>query len=344
MGLILLDTGGTGTPQAISANIDGTSSVTADLAVLHTLAATETGASTVTAAFTVFKEMVATPTGVCTVTANLTNSSAFGGVIDGSCSVTADLGVLKRLVGTTSAGVCTVSASLGSNAIVGSVCTGVATVAANLNVLYGFVASSLGNADASVNLRVHHSLETTITGLGTASVVNSATQLGFAATVTGTSTVTASLGKTFLLSSLSNLGIVAEYQRLIGILMLIHPDYQTELSTVPTQQTFAVVKKIVKGLFYVDLSGGGTVVSGQVKSGDGINHAQVVNVTVRTISDVPATMTVATGTALAGSGTNTLWLQTNSSGAFQINLSGTGQVLIESIPKQGVVMSTSLTL
>jgi len=144
--------------------------------------------------------------------------------------------------------------------------------------------------------------------------------------------------------AISDINLFAEYLRLIGILMLVDPGFQTELNTVPSQQTFTFVKKVVKGLFYVDISGGGAILNGQVRTGDGVAYNQQVNVSVRILGDTAITATASTGTILAGAGTKQLWILTDTNGAFVLNLTGTGAILVEMIPKQGVVMSQNITL
>lgn len=153
------------------------------------------------------------------------------------------------------------------------------------------------------------------------------------------------IAKGFILrSAISDINLFAEYLRLIGILMLVDPAFQTELNTVPSQQTFTFVKKVVKGLYYVDITGGGAILTGQVKTGDGVAYNAQVNVSVRLLGDTAISATASVGTILAGAGTKELWVLTNSSGAFALSLVGTGAILVEMIPKQGVVMSQNVTI
>jgi hypothetical protein len=132
---------------------------------------------------------------------------------------------------------------------------------------------------------------------------------------------------------------------LLGVLMLIDPAFVTELEATPANtQTYVFIKKVVKAIFYVAIAAVDNVLSCQVKTGDGINCNDVFNVCVRTISDVPSTITVTQGTAIAGAGTTTCWLQTTGFGTFQLEITGTGDVLVEMVSKQGLLMSVPLSL
>jgi hypothetical protein len=163
-------------------------------------------------------------------------------------------------------------------------------------------------------------------------------------THTDTANTNAVIAVVITRGAISDITMFAEYLRIIGILMLVDPSFQTELNTVPSQQTFTFVKKVVKGLFYVDIAGGGGSLTCQVKTGDGINYGHVVNVSVRLLSDTVASATVTGGTILAGAGTQEMWVQTDVAGAFTLQLVGAGTVLVEITPKQGVIMSQDLTI
>jgi hypothetical protein len=133
------------------------------------------------------------------------------------------------------------------------------------------------------------------------------------------------------------------FQDLSRILMLVHPTFQAELNTVTNQQTFTFVKKTVKGLYFVDIySVVGTTLACQVKTGDGANATSFVDVSVRTSSNNPFTVTVLDGEPLAGNGTAACAVRSSITGAFTVSVVGTGTVFVEMTPKEGVMMSVVL--
>jgi hypothetical protein len=262
----------------------------------------------------------------------------------GQASVSANLRVLHSLA-VTAVGISTVAASLSISSLVARV-TGSSTVSATLKSVIGLRATqSTGDGTVSGSLAVHHELAATAHGANTLTAAFSVLSKNSANIIVGQSTVTASLGRKVARTAVSNLSILAEYQRIVGILMLVDPGFQLELSTPPTAQTFTFVKKVVKGLFYVDIIAAGSALACQVKTGDGQNYNGVVDVSIRTISTgiVPAVIAVTSG-VLKATGAGACWLQTTSSGSFSISISGSGPVLVEAFPKQGVAMSTGLSL
>ncbi len=133
--------------------------------------------------------------------------------------------------------------------------------------------------------------------------------------------------------------------------MLLDSNFVTELNTPQAAQTLAFVKKVLAGLLYVDIQVSGSTLTCQIKSGDGVNHNATTNVMLRVaMSDVsvppapPAVPAVSAsvGTLKCGAGTNIFWIQTTSSGAFTVNVTGTGSLLIEATPNQGVAMSVGI--
>jgi hypothetical protein len=78
--------------------------------------------------------------------------------------------------------------------------------------------------------------------------------------------------------------------------------------------------------YFADISAGVEatnviIVSGQVRDQDGTPRAAVVDVVVESTPVSGAgTMTVSTGTAKKGSGTTKVWLQTDATGAFAVNV------------------------
>ena len=133
--------------------------------------------------------------------------------------------------------------------------------------------------------------------------------------------------------------------------MLLDLDFQAVLDTPQGAQTLAFVKKVMKGLLYVDVQVSGTTLTCQVKTGDGIALAGTRNVMVRlaaTDASIPPAPPVVpsvvanSGTLVAGAGTNILWVRTTAGGAFAITVTGVGPVLVELTPNQGVSMSVGL--
>ena len=125
--------------------------------------------------------------------------------------------------------------------------------------------------------------------------------------------------------------------------MLIDSEFQAELNTVQGQQTFAFMKKAFKGLFYVDLSITGTTVSGQVRTGDGVAYAHAIDVLIKLYGAAVNGLLTTLGTALAGDGTVSVWVQTNTSGIFEMIAGGTGTGLVEATLNQGVTMLKTVT-
>lgn len=133
--------------------------------------------------------------------------------------------------------------------------------------------------------------------------------------------------------------------------MLIDSDLQTELGTSQGAQTLAFVKKVMRGLLYVDIQVVSTTLTCQVKTGDGVNLLGVRNVMVRlaatnasippALPDVPI-VGIGTGILIAGAGTNILWIKTTIGGAFSFTVTGTGPVLVELTPNQGIPISVGL--
>jgi hypothetical protein len=345
--LVLLDSGTAGgVGQDLSATALCSATVSADLKVLHALSATSAGVSTVTALkIDRNRGFRAQPAGVCFVEATLADIRLTASPIVGLATVSSNLRVLHSLQAITPVGVSTVSASLTISSLAARA-TGTSTVSATLKSLIGLrVNASNGQAATSGNLAVHHELAAVTHGVNTLTAAFSVLVKNSVNVITGQATVTASLGRKVARSATSNLSILAEYQRIVGILMLVDPGFQVELSTPPTAQTFAFVKKMVKGLFYVDIQAAGSALACQVKTGDGQNYNSVVDVSIRTISSgiIPAVISVTSG-VLKATGAGACWLQTTSSGAFSVTISGSGPVLVEAFPKQGVGMSTGLSL
>lgn len=360
MGFILLSDGSSGAAQPLAGAIDGVSSVAAALAVAKPLSATAASSESVVTATTTYPRVAralfpSSVTGTCVVTAIIGGipralaSTNAGTRPNGVCTVTARLNYAPVILRSTNAGtrpngVCTVSAALLAPPALSGSCTGTCTVSGSLPIFRPLQGTSFGSTTAAGSIHIGRALASTTPGLTTViGALSNSSGLGTGTvTVTGTSTVSATLGKIFSRTATSNLSILAHYQELLGILMLVDPTFQTELGTPPTAQTFAFVKKVVKGLFYVDIQAAGSTLTCQVKTGDGLNHSAVVDVAVRTIGS--GVIGVGTGTALAGVGTNAVWLQTTSAGAFSVVITGSGSVLVECFPKQGVVMSAGLTI
>lgn len=133
--------------------------------------------------------------------------------------------------------------------------------------------------------------------------------------------------------------------------MLIDHSLQTELNTPQGAQTLAFVTKVLKGLLYVDIQVASTTLTCQLKTGDGVNLAEVRNIMVRlaaTDASIPPappaipSISMITGTLIAGAGTNILWAKTTSGGAMSFTVTGGLVVLVELTPNQGVAMSVGL--
>lgn len=131
--------------------------------------------------------------------------------------------------------------------------------------------------------------------------------------------------------------------------MLLDPTFQSELNTSQGAQTLAFVKKVMKGISYVDIQVAATTLTCQLKTGDGVNLAEIRNVMVRlaatdtSIPPVPPalpTISMVVGTFVAGTG-SMLWVKTTSSGALSFTVTG-GPVLVELTPSQGISMSIGL--
>lgn len=135
--------------------------------------------------------------------------------------------------------------------------------------------------------------------------------------------------------------------------MLLDPTFVSTLNNTPGFQTLNFVKNVMKGLSYIDIQVSSTTLTCQVKSGDGQNLTATTNVVVQfgadDISIPPApstlpTISASTGIVKSGAGTNCYWVQTNSSGAFTLSIFGSGNVLVQMTPNQGVSMSVGLVL
>lgn len=124
--------------------------------------------------------------------------------------------------------------------------------------------------------------------------------------------------------------------------MLINPDFVSELDddSPYTDKTLAFVKKVMSGLLYVELSVGGSNVSGQVKTGDGEDYEEAVVVSIRAIPSVGSTLTPSVGTAIAGAATPALVLTTNGSGQFTV--ATVGALAVDVAPHKGVTTIVEL--
>lgn len=129
--------------------------------------------------------------------------------------------------------------------------------------------------------------------------------------------------------------------------MLIDPELEDDLNNQYGIQTLNFVKRVFKGIFYVEATvAGGSTITCRVKRGDGSNHEAVTDVIVRTIAaepipPAPATeglITVDTGDAQSGAGTTACWLKTTASGEFSVSISGSLGIVVEMTPNQGVTM------
>lgn len=327
MSFLLLSDGSSGGPQPLATTATGIAVVTGDLAVHRPLSGTISGTTTVPLAkANVLHTLAASVSGIAIVTAQFGGLRQLSASVSGLASVSSIAVVAKALKASPA---------------------GVATVTVDMFV-EGIKATVIGISTVAAPLAVERRLQASV--VGTSTVAGTAKKLaGLRAISNGLATVTGFINRSITRSAVSNLSIIAEYQRIVGILMLVDPAFQVELGSPPTAQTFNFVKKVVKGLFYVDIHVSGSTLTCQVKTGDGENYNQIVNVSVRTISTfVPpllgAAITVTVGTPMAGGGTSAVWLQTTSTGAFALSIVGSGQVLVEALPMQGVFMSAGLNL
>lgn len=105
---------------------------------------------------------------------------------------------------------------------------------------------------------------------------------------------------------------------------ILDPDFLTELEGMGIygERTLAFVKKVAKGIRNINVTVLGGVVFGSVETGDGEVLEETTLVTARAIGAAP-TITVGTGTAVAGSGTANLAFTTDSDGTFSITVAGT---------------------
>lgn len=309
------------TPADLEANVTGSSTVQADLfvALLGALGGTSRGVTTVTAELeSLFEHLGATVTGSSTVTAALSKE----GEVDLEASV---------------AGSSTVTAGLSTPIIVVDLTaesSGTSEVSGNLGVLLQLATEVAGEASVEAALATAIGLSTDVAGAATVeadlAVADAAGEVSLEADASaGVTTITAEL--------------ISEFEQLLGLLMLIDPSFVTELDTTPTIQTFNFVKKVVKGLRYVNATAVGRVITGQVRTGDGINLTEISNISVRSLGPSTTTVLVLSGTGMGSSGTGNVWLKTTAAGTFQIQVNGTGPILVEMQPKQGVLMSTEVT-
>lgn len=357
MSLILLDSGASsgGSGQALAATGSGSAVVTVDLKVAHKLVATSTGVSTVAITkINVVKNLSATIHGVGTVDADLLTVRLVSTPAAGSSSTSSNLTVFHTLRANES-GSSVVTATLSVGAFVARI-DGSSTVSATkITSHLGLRStSSDGHNTTTGASSIFHTLAATEHGLGTITSALNVLLKNSANVIIGHSTVSASLGRRIRRSASSNLSVISDYQRIVGILMLVDPSFQIELSTPPTAQTFTFVKKVVKGLSYVDMQASGSVLTCQVKTGDGQAKTGVTDVAIMLAftgvaippaAPIPPTVAVIVGTLKAGAGTNILWVQTTNAGAFSLSLSGvSGGLLVQAVPQQGVAMSAGLTL
>lgn len=135
--------------------------------------------------------------------------------------------------------------------------------------------------------------------------------------------------------------------------MLVDSSYATQLSNIPQAvPTLDFIKRVMKALRYVDIQVSGTTLTCQVKTGDGENLAAITNVMIRLAATgvavppnppVPPSISVSVGTFKAGTGSNILWIQSTNTGAFAFTVTGSGSILVELTPNQGVAMSASIS-
>lgn len=127
---------------------------------------------------------------------------------------------------------------------------------------------------------------------------------------------------------------------------LLDPDFESELQNAAQgsgAQTLDFLKNVLKGLLYADLQVSGRTITGQIKKGDGTNHAAQVDLSVRTIAvsavapapQVEGTISVATGTSSAA-GSLCAHVKTTAAGAFSVTIGGAGAVGVEVVVNKGV--------
>jgi len=93
--------------------------------------------------------------------------------------------------------------------------------------------------------------------------------------------------------------------------------------------TIRFVKKLAKGLMYVDLTGFEDVVEGILRTGDGENFAGESNLLVRGYAVVPPTIAISAGSVVTGGGTSVVWFNTDETGFFELTITGSGSTLLE---------------
>jgi len=124
---------------------------------------------------------------------------------------------------------------------------------------------------------------------------------------------------------------------------VINPTFLSELQGYGSQgtKTIEFLGKVLNAIKWVDLSVAGAVVSGQVKNGDGTNHSSSISVLLNAHCQNPPTMTVGTGSARAGNGTNSVWIATNASGQFTVTVAAAGSnILVAATPENGITTTT----
>ncbi len=125
---------------------------------------------------------------------------------------------------------------------------------------------------------------------------------------------------------------------------LVDPGFEAELTGTGSYgvQTLAFVKKALKGILYLQFSAASMVLSGQVKNGDGTNHAAETLVLVRVIG--LGTIAVTSGDAQAGDGTAEVVVKTLSTGAFSVTVTpGLGDLAAVATPSGGISTVIVLT-
>lgn len=134
--------------------------------------------------------------------------------------------------------------------------------------------------------------------------------------------------------------------------MLLDADFVTSLAGPFGAQTLAFVKKVVKGIHYVDVGISGGTITCQVMTGDGVARTAIVDISIRTITteavapapQVVGLITTVTGTPMIGDGSQALWIRTLSDGTFSVSISGPGEVLVEILLSLGVPTLVGLSL
>lgn len=133
--------------------------------------------------------------------------------------------------------------------------------------------------------------------------------------------------------------------------MLLDPDFVSDLGSPQAAQTLAFVKRVVRALRYVDIQVSGTTLTCQVKTGDGDNLLATTDVMIKLGATgvvvppnppTPPSISVSVGTFKAGTGSNILWVQSTSTGAITFTVTGSGSILVEMTPNQGVSMLASI--